>query len=104
MTNDEQYRIIGEMVCQRNDLNKKAVCLDKKIDDIKQRLHQIILGIESNVEHSTNEDGGLTLAIKGSTTATLYPTAEEIRSILNEKRDVKESLEKLNESLKKFEI
>ena len=102
MTDDGKDAIVGKMVRERKEHTERQINVNKKIDDIKHRLRDIIFGIESNTEYFTNKDGGLTLGIKGSTTPTLYPTSEEIMSILNERRNVEERLEKLNEDLKKI--
>ena len=104
MTQNEQDRIIGQMVRERKEYIERQVRADKKVNDIKQRLHNIVSAIEKDFEYSMNADGELMFAIKGSSTATSYPSKEEIKAALVDKRDIDEKLQQLNKDLGKYGV
>lgn len=104
MTKEEQDKIVGQMVRERKEYKERQICADKKVNDIKQRLHSIVSAIETNFDYSMNADGELMFAVKGSSTSTSYPSKEEIKAALEDKRDIDEKLQQLNKDLEKYGV
>lgn len=103
MTREEKYEVIGKMVYERKEYNQQLICRNKQVDDIKSKLNDIMSAIDGYHEYSSKDDT-LAFSVKGKTAAVNYPTVEEIKSILDGRKEAKENFDKLDKQLKEYGV
>ncbi len=99
MTNDEIDLAVGQAVRKKREAEKRLVCLEAKITDMRRVIHTVTWLFDGKREAGKLTDGKIPILKPGQSTPDEYadwPTAEHIVNVLAEIEDTKAEIERLS--------